>query len=97
MRTKPWLFGLIACVPTAWLGCSSSSPAVSDETVDDAGSDVGSDGSINKSDSGDGATRDADAAARDAGNDGDAGIFTGPPPPEAGCDPAATWVAGMLI
>ena len=96
MTFKKWTFVFLALAPSAWLGCSGDNPAVSDQTVGDAGAgDARGDGATKPSDGGgDGAARDGDAG-ESADGGGDSSV-TGPLP-EAGCDPNATWSSGTLI
>jgi hypothetical protein len=90
------LFALVAAVPGVWLGCSSSSPEVSDQTIDDAGADASSDGAT-KSDATDAAASDATADATSSTDAGDSGSFTGPPIGDASCNPSAAWGTGTLL
>ena len=95
LKNRFWIFAAIAVVPCAWIGCSSSSPAISDQTVDDAGSDSANDSPT--ADGGDAAARDgqaSDANANPDGSDADAGNFTGPPIGDASCSPTAVWGLG---
>jgi hypothetical protein len=93
---KRSLFACFAFAPCVVVGCSSSSPAESgSDGTFDSGIFISADGAIVGSD-GSPANRDGSADAKsDASADGgDSGGFTGPPPPTAVCDPAATFLTG---
>jgi len=100
MRSLLWL----VLPAAAWLGCSSSSPPVSSQSIDEdaGGGDAGNVTLNDGSTPGDAASEGDGSTTHDAGTSGDSGVLddggvVGPPPPASACDESATWGTGSLL